>query len=128
MFLSSIANFLYVLAGFFLGKWESDKSLISLWGGIKELKIWTMHMETMRARTYYGMRQLAGERGEELPPLPFIEMEQPIEMETKWLNETLKKAEKSAKRSLAIGILCLSAGSILFSLSIILPNLTLSPA
>jgi hypothetical protein len=120
VFLSSIANFLYVLAGFFLGKWESDKSLITLWGGIKELKIWTMHLENMRAKTYQWMRQCARERGEELPPLPFIGMEQPVEMETKWLNKALKEGKKSAKRSLVIGILCLSAGSILFSLSLMI--------
>lgn len=118
--LLSFANLLYVLAGFFLGKWESDRSQIVLWAGIKDLKISTMHMETMRAKVHRWMKESARERGEELPPMPFVEMDQPIEMETKWLDEALKRAKKSVKYSLSIAILCLVAGSVLFALSLML--------
>ena len=113
----SLANLLYVLAGFFLGRWESDRSQIVLWAGIKDLKILTMHMESVRAKAYHFMRETALERGEQLPSMPFIEMVQPIEMKTKQLDEALKRANKSVKQSLAIAILCLIIGSILFSFS-----------
>jgi len=56
--------------------------------------------------------------GEELPLLPFMDMRQQIDMESKRLDETLKKEKKIAQRSLIIRILCLLAGSILFSISL----------
>jgi len=116
--LPSLANLLYVLAGFFLGKWESDRSQAELWAGIKDLKIWIMHMENLRAKVYHLMKESARERGEELPPMPFVEMGQPLDMETKRVEELVKAAKRTAKYSLSTAILCLVAGSILFALSL----------
>lgn len=117
--LPSLANLLYVLAGFYLGRWESEKGQATLFAAIKELKILIMHMETMRAKIHRWMREAAKEGGVELPPMPFVEWEQPIEMEKKSLEESLAEARKNARHSLLTAIIYLSAGSALFILSLI---------
>lgn len=61
----------------------------------------------------------AKEGGVELPPMPFVEWEQPLEMEKKSLEESMAEARENARRSLLTAIIYLLAGSSLFMLSLI---------
>jgi len=119
-FLAALTGLLYVLGGYFLGKWQSDESQATLSTGIKEVMIRMMEMESGRKEVYDIWKQEAYKRGEKLPPLPFADYGVVIFEEKRDLDEDLKKIKRSAQRSKWIGVTCVAVGTTLFVVRLIL--------
>ena len=113
-FLAAVGSLFYVVGGYFLGKWQSDESQITLYREIKEVTIHTMKMETAQARTYEAFKKSFAGSGVQLPPLPFGDYGEFYKREEEKLKRDLNGMKRTAQCSKLRGIACVAVGTVLF--------------
>jgi len=114
-FLAAVGNFLFVVGGYFLGKYESDKDFAFLYEAVRHVNIHLKNTETSWAINYRYLREDAKKRGEELPELPFSDYSKVIGLEIDAIFGIVEAQKRKAKIALVVGATCVGVGMVLFT-------------
>jgi len=131
-FLAALTGLFYVVGGFYLGKWQSDKSEFQLFSYLRPvvLHAWSQLPDRMLDELFRVMADTLGiaidrsileqlSKSEEAKKLRSIAMKD-IKAHLDKADEQTKSLEKSIGRSKWIGITCVAVGTALFVVRLML--------